>query len=60
MVEEITYVLENYPNANLSSTVTREIIAKAIQNYICETNLVMQAHLSECNDVYDEEQLELF
>ena len=59
MVDEIVYVLEKYSNVDLSLGVVREVIAKEIKNYICETNLVIHTHLNECND-YNEEQLELF
>ena len=33
MLEDIKYVLENYPDANLNSESARENIAQAIYNY---------------------------
>jgi len=39
------YVLENYPNADLSNQKDREMIANALSNIMCEHHIVSYTNL---------------
>ena len=45
MLEDIKYVLENYPDANLNSESARENIAQAIINYLTSHHIVFYTDL---------------
>ncbi len=50
MKDDFLYVLENYPDANLSSESAREMIADALVNIMCEHHIVAYTDLSACKD----------
>ena len=45
MINDFMYVLENYPDANLSSEDARKTIAHALANIMCEHHMVVYADL---------------
>ena len=45
MIEDFLYVLENYPNADLSNKKDREMIATALSNIMCEHHIVSYTDL---------------
>ena len=40
MKDDFMYVLENYPNADLSNKKDREMISEALSNILCEHHIV--------------------
>ena len=46
MINDFMYVLENYPDANLSSEDARKTIAQALANIMCEHHIVSYTNLS--------------
>ena len=40
MIDDLMYVLENYPDANLRSEAARRTIATSLVNYMCEHHIV--------------------
>ena len=50
MIDDFMYVLENYPNANLSKKEDREMIADALSNIMCEHHIVSYTDLSTFED----------
>ena len=45
MVNDFLYVLENYPNADLSNADDRKMIANALSNIMCEHHIVSYTDL---------------
>ena len=45
MKDDFTYVLENYPNADLSKKEDREMVANALSNIMCEHHIVSYTDL---------------
>ena len=45
MVDDFKYVLENYPNADLSKEKDREMIAKALAGIMCSHHIVSYTDL---------------
>ena len=45
MKDDFMYVLENYPNADLSNTEDREKISQALVNIMCEHHVVFYTDL---------------
>ena len=46
MVDDFLYVLENYPNADLSKKEDRDMIANALSNIMCEHHIVTYTDLN--------------
>jgi hypothetical protein len=46
MVDDFLYVLENYPNADLSKKEDREVVANALSNIMCEHHIVTYTDLT--------------
>lgn len=46
MVDDFLYVLENYPNADLSIEKDRKMIATALSNIMCEHHIVTYTDLN--------------
>ena len=45
MIDDFLYVLENYPNADLSNEKDREMVANALSNIMCEHHIVSYTDL---------------
>ena len=45
MIDDFIYVLENYPNSDLSKKEDREMIATALSNIMCEHHIVTYTDL---------------
>ena len=45
MIEDFMYVLENYPNADLSSDKDRKLVAESLVNIMCEHHIVTYTNL---------------
>jgi len=45
MKDDFLYVLENYPNADLSNEKDRDVVANALSNIICEHHVVAYTNL---------------
>ena len=60
MIKEISYVLSNYPDHNLSSQAAREHISKAILNYFEEKSIVLYTDLDRHRNKINDKQLNLF
>tara|TARA_B100000131_G_C18076625_1_gene596631 strand:- start:1010 stop:1249 length:240 start_codon:yes stop_codon:yes gene_type:complete len=50
MIEDFKYVLENYPNADLSKEEDREIIARALSNIMTEHHIISYTDLDAVKD----------
>ena len=50
MINDFMYVLENYPDANLSSEDARKTIAQALANIMCEHHIVSYTDLESVKD----------
>ena len=46
MVDDFLYVLENYPNADLSNEKDRKMVAEALSNIMCEHHIVTYTDLN--------------
>ena len=52
MIDDFMYVLENYPDVNLTSEDARRKIATALVNYMCEHHIISYTDLDAVkNDV---------
>ena len=45
MIDDFMYVLENYPNVDLSKKEDRELIANALSNIMCEHHIISYTDL---------------
>ena len=45
MIEDFLYVLENYPNADLSKEEDRKLVAESLVNFMCEHHIVTYTDL---------------
>ena len=45
MKDDFMYVLENYPNADLSNERDRDVVANALSNIMCEHHVVTYTNL---------------
>ena len=45
MIDDFMYVLENYPNVDLSNKSDRELLAYALVNIMCEHHIVSYTDL---------------
>ena len=45
MIDDFMYVLENYPNVDLSNRTDREMVAYALVNIMCEHHVVSYTDL---------------
>ena len=73
MVNNFLYVLENYPNADLSKEEDRKMVAEALSNIMCDHHIIsytdldavrkdpkMLTWIEHCNKLNDDsDQLEL-
>ena len=50
MIDDFMYVLENYPNVDLSNKSDRELIAYALINIMCEHHIVYYTDLDAVKD----------
>ena len=50
MKDDFLYVLENYPNADLSKKEDRQMIANALSNIMCEHHIVSYTDLDAVRD----------
>tara|TARA_B100000287_G_scaffold53029_1_gene46696 strand:- start:2836 stop:3081 length:246 start_codon:yes stop_codon:yes gene_type:complete len=50
MTDDFLYVLENYPNADLSKKEDREMIASALSNIMCAHHIVSYTDLDAVKD----------
>ena len=50
MVNDFMYVLENYPNADLSNEKDRKMVAEALSNIMCEHHIVFHTDLESFKD----------
>ena len=54
MVEDFIYVLENYPNMDLSTEADRRVVADALWNYMCEHHIIVHSDLeAHCKNKED-------
>ena len=72
MINDFLYVLENYPNADLSKKEDREMISRALQGIMCAHHIVsytdldavekdsaMVSWMEQCNTRNEEEDIQL-
>ena len=50
MIDDFMYVLENYPNVDLSDSSDREMLAYALVNIMCEHHVVSYTNLEAANE----------
>ena len=54
MKDNFVYVLENYPNADLSKKEDRDMIADALANIMCEHHIVSYTDLNPLGSYFGE------
>ena len=45
MIEDFIYVLENYPNVDLSTESDRKVVAESLWNFMCSRHIITYTDL---------------